>query len=52
MALLKINGTELPAPTTYSVQYSDIDSSDTGRAENGVMLRNRIRAGVAKISVS
>ena len=51
MALLKINGTELPAPTTYSVQYSDIDSSDTGRAENGVMLRNRIRAGVAKISV-
>lgn len=52
MALLKINGTELPAPTTYSVQYSDIDSSDTGRAENGVMLRNRIRAGVVKISVS
>lgn len=52
MALLKINGTELPAPTNYSVQYSDIDSSDTGRAENGVMLRNRIRAGVAKISVS
>ena len=52
MALLKINGTELPAPTAYSVQYSDIDSSDTGRAENGVMLRNRIRAGVVKISVS
>lgn len=52
MALLRINGTELPAPTDYSVQYSDIDSSDTGRSENGVLLRNRIRAGVAKISVS
>ena len=52
MALLKINGTELPAPTAYSVQYSDIDSADTGRAENGKMTRNRIRAGVVKISVS
>lgn len=50
MTLLTINGTELPAPTEYEVQYSDIDSSDTGRAENGVMCRNRIRAGVVKIS--
>ena len=50
MALLKINGIELPPPTDYSVQYSDIDSSDTGRSENGDMLRNRIRAAVVKIS--
>lgn len=51
-SLLTVDGVELPAPTEYSVSYSDIDSSDTGRSETGVLLRNRVRSGIAKISVS
>ena len=52
MDILTIDGVALPAPNEYKVQLSDLDSSDTGRTEDGVMIRNRVRDGVAKISVS
>lgn len=39
----------MPAPRTYRVDLQDIDSSDSGRSETGVMYRNRVRAGVYKI---
>lgn len=47
-----INGTSIPAPLTndYSVEQNDIDSSQTGRLDNGYMFRERIRTGVYKVS--
>ena len=52
MGILTIDGTALPAPGAYKVQLSDLDSSGTGRTEDGVLVRERVRGGVAKISVS
>ena len=50
--ILTIGGVTLPAPNEYKVQLNDLDSSDTGRTEDGVMMRNRVREGIAKISAS
>lgn len=52
MQILTIDGVELPAPSSYKVQLSDLDSSGTGRTEDGTLVRERVRGGVAKISVS
>lgn len=52
MDILTIGGVSLPAPNEYKVQLNDLDSSDTGRTEDGVMMRNRVREGIAKISAS
>lgn len=52
MEILNIDGTALPAPSAYKVQLSDLDSSGTGRTEDGILVRERVRGGVAKISVS
>ena len=51
MEILNIDGTALPAPSAYKVQLSDLDSSGTGRTEDGDLVRERVRGGVAKISV-
>lgn len=47
-----INGNSIPAPdmNTYKIERNDIDSSQTGRLDNGYMFRERIRTGVYKIS--
>lgn len=50
--MLYINEVHMPNPSKYDVQFSDLDSSESARNEQGVLLRNRIRQGVAKISVS
>ena len=52
MDILTIGGVTLPAPNEYKVQLNDLDSSDTGRTEDGVMMRNRVREGIAKISAA
>ena len=46
MEILNIDGTALPAPSAYKVQLSDLDSNGT----DGVLVRERVRGGVAKIS--
>ena len=51
MDILKIDGTSLPAPHEYQVTLSDLDSEGTGRTEDGVLVRERVRGGVAKIAV-
>ena len=51
MDILKIDGTALPAPHEYQVTLSDLDSEGTGRTEDGVLVRERVRGGVAKISL-
>ena len=43
MALLKINSTDLPAPTVLQPGLQDLDSEDgTGRNQSGTMFRDRI----------
>ena len=46
MEILNIDDTALPAPSAYKVQLSDLDSSGTGRTEDGVLVRERVRGGV------
>ena len=47
MYFIKINDTELPVPTYYSVTSNDIESSDSGRYdESGIIHRNRVRRSV------
>lgn len=50
MAMLTIGAYTCPDPIEYSFELNDLDSSNTGRAANGIMNRDRIRQGVAKIS--
>ena len=51
MEILTIDGVTLPTPSEYKVQLSDLDSSGTGRTEDGVLVRERVRGGVAKIGL-
>lgn len=51
MALLTIDGVSLPEPSAYQVLLSDLDSESTTRNTSGIMLRDRIRAGVHKVDV-
>ena len=50
--ILSIDGVQLPTPTTYSVSYQDLDSSNTKRSEDGMLHRKRVRESMAKIKVS
>lgn len=50
--LMSVDGVKLPPPRTYGVSLQDIDSSDTGRSETGVMFRNRVRSNVYKIQAT
>lgn len=50
--MIYIDGTLLPYPTKYNVNVSDLDSSDTTRNEAGVLVRNRVRAGITKIELA
>lgn len=52
MALLTINGTVMPDPTTYSVPMTDMESSDSAYSESGVRIRNRIRQGIVTLELS
>lgn len=50
--MIEIGKTKLPYPTKYLVSMSDLDSSDTTRNEEGVLVRNRLRQGVTKIELA
>lgn len=45
MTLLKFGGFTPPSPTTYEIEVTDADGGDSGRNENGVMHRDRVRGG-------
>lgn len=51
MQLVKLGSYTPPTPTTYDLTISDIDSGDTGRGETGYMSRERVRAGMYKLSL-
>lgn len=52
MAMIKVGNVNLPEPSSYKVTAQDIDSENTGRNENGIMFRERIRQDVYKIQVA
>lgn len=48
---ITVDGVNLPSPTSITVNTNDLDSENTKRAEGtGVMVRERIRAGVYQLS--
>lgn len=49
---LKIDGVLMPAPKTYSIDRSDLDSENTTRSLSGIMNRDRVREGVYKIKAT
>ena len=52
MAMIRIDGVDLPTPVEYSVSLHDIDSENTRRTEAGTLKRYRARPGVYKIQVA
>lgn len=52
MALITIGGVDMPSPAAYSVTLQDIDSENTQRTETGLLIRDRVRAGVYRIQVT
>lgn len=52
MAMISIDGVDLPAPIRFKPPNMDIDSSDSNRNELGIMQRDRIRQGVYKIELA
>ena len=52
MNLISFGDYNPPAPTKYSLSVQDIDSEDTGRGETGYMVRERVREGIYKLSLS
>lgn len=51
MAMITIDGVDLPSPSVFKIPQSDLDSSDTGRNELGILQRDRIRQGIYKIEL-
>ena len=51
MAMISIGGAALKDPSAYSVALQDVDSENTTRNAKGVLIRDRIRGGVYKISI-
>lgn len=45
MDLLKFGDYTAPSPTEYNVEVSDVDTDGTGRGENGILQRDRVRGG-------
>ncbi len=51
MAMITIDGVDLPSPSSFKIPRSDLDSGDTGRNELGILQRDRIRQGIYKIEL-
>ena len=49
---LTIDGVLMPAPKTYSIDRSDLDSENTTRSLSGIMNRDRVRQGVYKLKIT
>jgi len=51
MAMITIDGVDLPSPSVFKLPRYDLDSQDTNRNELGVLQRDRIRQGIYKIEL-
>lgn len=52
MAMISINGVDLPAPVKFKPPNMDLHSGDTGRNELGVAQLDRIRQGMFKLELA
>ena len=50
--LLTCDGVKLKNPSTYNIQYSDLDSDNSYTSETGYLVRDMIRSNHRTISVS
>lgn len=50
--ILKCDGVQLKNPTTYDIQYADLDSDNSFTSETGFLVRDMIRANQRTIAVS
>jgi len=51
MAIIRIEGVDLPTPSSLKNTQSDLDSADTNRNEQGYLQRDRIRQGIYKLEL-
>lgn len=51
MALISINGVDLPTPSEFQVSIQDIRSEDAQRNAAGYLIADVVRAGVRKIEL-
>lgn len=51
MALLRINGVDLPDPAKFEAPTNDLDSEESFRDEDGYLHRDPIRQDIRKIIV-
>ena len=49
---LRINGEDMPLPTSYSFDLKDVQADSSGETEAGTTQRDVIRSGVVNIQVS
>jgi len=49
MNLVNFGSYSPPAPTSYELEFIDMDSADTGRGEDGYLISERVRADAAKL---
>jgi hypothetical protein len=54
MAIIRVGSLNLPDDnlTGYTLKMSDIDSANTGRSENGRMIRERVRQNVYSLEAT
>lgn len=52
MEYLVFDGTALPFPDSYEVQFHDVEADSGGETEAGTIQRDVVRKGVAAIAVS
>ena len=52
MAMINIDGVDLPTPTKFKPPNFDLDSEDTNRNELGYMQRDRVRQGIYKLELA
>ncbi len=51
MAIISIDGVDLPAPSSFKLPQFDLDSGDTNRNGLGILQRDRVRQGIYKIEL-
>lgn len=49
---LKFDGTVLPLPDSYEVEYTDVEADSGGETEAGTIQRDVVRHGVVSIPVT
>lgn len=52
MALITIDGVELPTPNQYNIPMQDMTSSDSSYSESGFQIRNRVRQGICRLELA